>query len=92
MLLVFILPVYRLISNMVSEKESKARESMKIMGLKDLSYWMSWFVYHFIRVTIISALSTLILSFNVVTKTNAFITFLFFWIFGLSLFAFSLFI
>jgi hypothetical protein len=92
MLLVFILPVYRLISNMVSEKETKARESMKIMGLKDLSYWASWFVFHFIRVTIISALSTLILSFNVVVKSNPFIVFLFFWIFGNSLFAFSLFI
>ena len=92
MLLVFILPVYRLISNMVSEKETKARESMKIMGLKDLSYWASWFVFHFIRVTIISALSTLILSFNVVVKSNPFIMFLFFWIFGNSLFAFSLFI
>ena len=92
MLLVFILPVYRLISNMVSEKETKARESMKIMGLKDLSYWASWFVFHFIRVTIISALSTLILSFNVAVKSNPFIVFLFFWIFGNSLFAFSLFI
>ncbi len=65
---------------------------MKIMGLKDLSYWTSWFVYHFIRVTIISALSTFILSFNVVVRSNPFIIFLFFWIFGLSLFAFSLFV
>ena len=31
LLLIYILPVYRLISNIVAEKESKVRESMKMM-------------------------------------------------------------
>jgi hypothetical protein len=33
---------------MVSEKESKARESMKMMGLVDFSYWLSWWTHYFI--------------------------------------------
>jgi hypothetical protein len=53
---------------------------------------MSWFVYHLITVTIISGLSTIILSFNVIVKSQPFVIFLFFWIFGLSQFSFALFI
>jgi ATP-binding cassette subfamily A (ABC1) protein 3 len=92
MLLMYILPVYRLISNIVSEKESKARESMKMMGLRDFSYWLSWWVYYSIVVTIISILCTIILSFNVFKYTNKGIIFLFFWIYGLSLFGLCIFL
>jgi ATP-binding cassette subfamily A (ABC1) protein 3 len=66
MLLIYILPTYRLISNIVSEKESKARESMKMMGLVDFSYWLSWFFYYLIIVTIISGLCIGVLSINVI--------------------------
>jgi len=92
MLLIYILPVYRLISNIVTEKESKARESMKIMGLKDFSYWLSWFAYHLFSVTVISILCVVILSFNVIVNSNKLVLFLFFWIFGTSLFGFAIFI
>ena len=86
MLLMYILPVYRLISNIVSEKETKARESMKMMGLSDFSYWLSWFVYYFIIVLIISIACTIILSANVFKFSNRGIIFLYFFIYGLSLF------
>ena len=86
MLLMYILPVYRLISNIVAEKESKARESMKMMGLSDSSYWFSWFTYYTIVVTIISILCVIILSFNVFKNSNKGFIFLYFWVFGMSLF------
>jgi ATP-binding cassette subfamily A (ABC1) protein 3 len=86
MLLMFILPVYRLISSIVAEKESKARESMKMMGLSDLSYWASWFTYYLIIVLIISIICTIILSANVFRYTNRGLIFLYFFIYGLSLF------
>ena len=92
MLLMYILPVYRLISNIVSEKETKARESMKMMGLKDFSYWLSWFCYYLIIVTIISILSVIVLAFNVFKYTNKGVIFLFFWIYGLSLFGLVVFL
>lgn len=90
MLLMYILPVYRLISNIVSEKESKARESMKMMGLSDSSYWLSWFTYYFIVVTIISILCLIILSPTVFVNSTKGIVFLYFWVYGLSLFGFCL--
>ena len=92
MLLIYILPMYRLLSNMVSEKESKARESMKMMGLVDFSYWLSWWTYYFIIVTIISALCILVLGFNVVQYSNRFLIFIFFELFGLSLFGLAVFL
>lgn len=90
MLLMYILPVYRLISNIVAEKESKARESMKMMGLTDASYWFSWFSYYFIVVTIISVLCIIILSATVFKNSNRGIIFLYFWVYGLSLFGFCI--
>ena len=84
--------MYRLISQIVSEKESKARESMKMMGLTDFSYWLSWWVYYLIIVTIISALCILVLSFNVIKYSNRGLIFLFFWIYGLSLFGLAVFL
>ena len=92
LLLIYILPVYRLISNLVSEKESRARESMKMMGLSDASYWLSWACYYFIIVTIISALCIGVLSINVLKYSNKGLVFLMFWIFGLSLFGLSVFL
>lgn len=45
LLLIYVLPVGKLIERMVSEKESRARESMKIMGMSDTAYYLSWWTY-----------------------------------------------
>lgn len=91
MLLIYILPMYRLISNLVSEKESKARESMKMMGLTDSSYWLSWFAYYTIIVTVISVLVLAILCINVLKYSNRGLIFLYFWTYGISLFGLAVF-
>ena len=86
LLLIYILPVYRLISNIVAEKDSKARESMKMMGLSDFSYWLSWWTYYFIIVTIISVLYLAVMSINVISYSDPGVVFLFLWVYGNSLF------
>lgn len=53
-------PVAKLISRMVDEKESKVKEYMKMMGMTDTSYWISWFIMYFIIYLIITILATLI--------------------------------
>ncbi|CDW85159.1 abc transporter family protein [Stylonychia lemnae] len=92
LLLMYIIPVYRLIQKIVAEKESKARESMRMMGLTDFSYWLSWFTYYFLIVTIISALCIIILSINVFKYSDRAYIFLYFWVYGMSLFGFCIFL
>ena len=85
--LMYLIPVYRITFRIVSEKESRARESMKMMGLKDSSYWLSWFVYYLLLVTTISIVTTIVLSSgNVIKYSDGFLSFLYLWLFGLSLF------
>ena len=91
-LVMFILPVYRTLQRILSEKESRARESMKMMGLSDSSYWLSWFTYYFFVVTVIAILCTILLSINVVKYSSKGLVFLFFWVYGMSLFGFVVFI
>jgi len=57
MFLMFIVPLYRLVYRIVNEKETRARESMKMMGLTDMSYWLSWFTYYLLTITLIALLS-----------------------------------
>ena len=45
-LIIMLIPIlYRTTYRIVSEKESKVKESMRMMGLKDFAYWISWFTY-----------------------------------------------
>lgn len=92
MLLMYILPIRRMLQRIVAEKETKVRESMRMMGLTDMSYWLSWFVYYLIIVSIISIICLIILSINVVDYTDKFILFLFLWIYGLAQFGYIIFI
>lgn len=66
-----LIPLYMVISysNLISyllgiivgEKEKKIKEGMKIMGLRDLAYWLGWFVVYAVIVTFISLVNTVLL-------------------------------
>jgi ATP-binding cassette subfamily A (ABC1) protein 3 len=86
--LIFIVPLYRFTFRIVAEKETKSRESMKMMGLTDSSYWLSWASYFAILVTIISLIIVIML--NSLIKTDPVIMFLICWVYGMSLFGYSL--
>jgi ATP-binding cassette, subfamily A (ABC1), member 3 len=87
MLIIFIAPMYRFLFNSVLEKEMKIREAMKIMGLTDLPYWLSWFAYYLLINTIQSLLMMFILV-PVFEFTNIFLVFLYLWLYGMSLFGY----
>jgi hypothetical protein len=92
MLLIYVLPVGKIIERMVSEKETRARESMKIMGMTDLAYWLSWWSFFSLQVTMVTILGLIILKAQVFPNSDGFLLFLFFWIYGMSLFGFVVFI
>ena len=92
MLLVYIFPISKLTERMVSEKESRARESMRMMGMTDFAYWASWFTYYTVQVTIITIIGLAMLKWSVFPASDGFLIFLFFWVYGMSQFGFCVFV
>ncbi|TNV87329.1 hypothetical protein FGO68_gene5519 [Halteria grandinella] len=86
----FLLPLYYIVSKLSEEKESKSREGMKMMGLKDSSYYLSWFVFHAILSSIMSVIVTLMLLINLFPESNKLLIFLMTFFYSLSLFGFSI--
>ena len=80
--LMFIPPVFRTTYRIVAEKESKVKESMRMMGLRDTPYWLSWLTYYALVNTLLVTIVWAILFTKVISKTNGVILYLFLWLFG----------
>ena len=68
------------------EKESRTKESMRMMGMSDWPYWLSWFVYYSCINTALTAISWFIIQFNVIGSSNKFLIWLFMWLYGEAIF------
>jgi len=42
---IYLLPLYYMVTKLAEERESRAREGMKMMGLKDGTYFAAWFIF-----------------------------------------------
>lgn len=82
----------RMTSGILTEKESKIREGMKIMGMKNSSFYLSWITWYMIVYTIISLLVSLILKGSIYANSDWFLIFIWHWLFSMTLIAQSLFI
>jgi hypothetical protein len=74
--------VYRI----VYEKVTRAKESMRMMGLGDFAYWFSWLAYYTIVNTVLVLICWAILLVNVYQRKSAFLLFVLMWLYGQSLF------
>ena len=89
--IVFSLSVARLVSLIVGERESKAREMMRIMGLKDFHFYTSWAITYAMIYAIIAIGISLILCYGgVFPKTAIGVLIMLFFLFGLGSGAFAL--
>jgi ABC-type multidrug transport system ATPase subunit len=73
---------------LVKEKELKLKEGMRMMGLKELPYWASWFSYNILIVFIASLVAIVaghIFSLNVVTSNDFRSVFILVFLFGISM-------
>ena len=86
----FLIPLYYLVSKLAEEKELRSREGMKMMGLKDASYFLSWFLFYACIVLVMALIITGVVSINVFPKSSKFLVFLLAFFYGLSLFGFAL--
>lgn len=69
----------------VGEKEKHIKEGLKIMGLRDSVFWLSWFIIYGVFVAFLSLLSVILLfSLGVFQFTNYFPVFLLILLYSLS--------
>ena len=80
-----ILPFLRMCYGLLIEKEKRIREGMKIMGMKDSSFYISWILYYLIIYTGISLLVSAILMGSIFNRTDYSVLFIWHWLFCWSL-------
>ena len=85
-LLAYIPPVYNMTFRIVREKETRAKETMRIMGMADFPYWMSWFIFYTVINTVVSTLCWGILLTKVINYSQSGYIWLFFWLYGEAVF------
>jgi len=81
-----LLPYLRFMNGILTEKEKKIREGMKIMGLRNSAFYAAWFITYFIIFTIASVLVAIALK-GVFTKASWVLIFLWHWEFSMTLMA-----
>ena len=85
-LISYALPLSININKLVKEKENKAKEGMKIMGLNELNYFLSYFIIYFIMNLVYSICNTFILR-EVLTYIEGIYIFFFFLLYGLMIYS-----
>ena len=90
LVIAYLIPLTMLVSRMVTEKETKAKEGMKIMGLTEGTYFLSYFLQYFIQNVLYSIVNSFILR-QVFDDTGVVYLFLFFMLYGMNVFALAFF-
>eukprot|EP01038_Epipyxis_sp_PR26KG_P005748 gene5748-7937_t len=83
-MLSFLYPVSRIIRSLVVEKETRIKEGMKIMGVSDTVYNLSWLITTVLQMTIVSILITLVTGGSVFEYSNKVYVFIYFEVFSLA--------
>ena len=78
--------VYNTVFRLVKEKESGVKESMRMMGMTDGPYWLSWWMHFTIINCFVSVAAWGILMINVNSYSNPIYLLLFFWLYGEAIF------
>ena len=92
MIVVFLLPIYRLISLLTAERSAKTKDMARSMGIRESEYWLSWFMYYFIGMTFVTLIQALMLTYGVFQYSSFLPIFLIVWLYGMSLFGYIAFI
>jgi ATP-binding cassette subfamily A (ABC1) protein 3 len=80
----YLYPVSQLVKRIVEEKEQRMREAMMIMGLSTAPFYGSWIFTYCIFQLITAGLCAILLKATMLPKSDVFIIFLLFFLFGLS--------
>jgi ATP-binding cassette subfamily A (ABC1) protein 3 len=86
LVIIFLTPFYYLTSKIASEKESKAREGMKMMGLQDAVYYLAWFLFFAFLVIVITICCWIVARGGMLERVDLSLFFVFLMLYGLSLY------
>lgn len=87
-----LVPLFFLVKGMVSEREAKLQEGLKMMGLGDMVLPFSWFIVYGFEFLVIALVISLSYSGNIFSASSTVITFFFLWLFGLASIQFAYFV
>ena len=71
------IPFFYITSKIASEKESKSKEGMKMMGLNDSTYYLAWFILFSFISFVTSLIVSIITCIQLFRNINFFILFMF---------------
>eukprot|EP00466_Bigelowiella_natans_P009257 jgi/Bigna1/40010/e_gw1.38.1.1 len=85
-------PVSQLLKYIVLEKETRTKETMKIMGLKEWTFMLSWAVTFFLPFTFVAFISGYLYNVSVFPNSSLSLLIAYIWLFNTSCLAFGLFV
>ena len=87
-MLIYIPVLYRTVYRVVFEKVTRAKESMRMMGMGDFAYWSSWLAYYTCVNLLIVTFVWGVLEINCFSHDSALLLWLWLFAYGESLFGF----
>ena len=90
LVIAYMCPLCLYIYRMVAEKESRAKEGMKIMGLSEGTYFMSYFLQYLVISIVVSLINTIILHL-IFTKIPFYFLYLVLFLWAMNVFALAFF-
>ncbi|KUF75756.1 ABC transporter A family member 1 [Phytophthora nicotianae] len=88
-ILTYLHPLSKILVGLMSERETRSRELMKILGVKESSIVISWYITYIVILFVSCVLQTLAAIAKLFPNTNAVLLFLFFFLFSISVLGFA---
>jgi ATP-binding cassette subfamily A (ABC1) protein 3 len=90
LVIAYMCPLCLYVYRMVAEKESRAKEGMKIMGLGEGTYFLSYFLQYLVINIVVSLINTIIVHF-IFTKIPFYFLYVLFFLWAMDVFALAFF-
>ena len=90
LVIAYMCPLCLYVYRMVAEKESRAKEGMKIIGLGEDTYFLSYFLQYLVIHLVVSLINTIIVQF-IFTKTPFYFLYIIFFLWSMNVFALAFF-
>ena len=86
---IYLLPLYYMVTKLAEEKEGRGREGMIMMGLRQETYFISWFLFLFCIVLGMSLVLVLSASLKIFVQSNLLLILAMCTLYGLTMFGFA---